>query len=265
MERPSDEILSKVRKLLALGESPSEAEAASALAKAQSLLARYGLSVQDVKDEASDVVENSILEKKRLRAWESHLVAVVTKATFTRALHVTLSGVSRVLIVGRPVNAAAAAELFSYLHLVVLKLGRAAGEKVSHLESFKLGVVHRVGERLASNEPGVSGAEGPWTANSESSAKSRSDASGKAKTKETRGGESSPGGFRPNAEDRQLAVAFSLETSKENDAYIAEKYGKTKSKRVGRRVEPHSFHAGRAAGDTVSLARQIAEPKKSRR
>ena len=248
MERPSDEILSKVRKLLALGESPSEAEAASALAKAQSLLARYGLSVQDVKDECPEVVESSILEKKRLRAWESHLVAVVTKATFTRALHVTLSGTSRVLIIGRPVNAAAAAELFCYLHLVVLKLGRSAGERVAHLESFKLGVVHRVGERLASNEPGVAGDEGAWTANSE-----------------TRSAESSQGGFRPNAEDRQLAVAFSLETSKENDAYISDKYGKTKSKRVGRRVEPHSFHAGRAAGDTVSLARQIAEPKKGRR
>jgi hypothetical protein len=259
MERPSDEILSKVRKLLALGESPSEAEAASALAKAQSLLARYGLSVQDVEDEGPEVVESPILEKKRLRAWESHLVAVVTKATFTRALHVTLSGASRVLIIGRPVNAAAAAELFSYLHLVVLKLGRSAGERVSHLESFKLGVVHRVGERLASNEPGVAGAEGPWTAGSPPAAE------GEAKPKKTRSGESSQDGFCPNAEDRQLVVAFSRETTKENDAYIADKYGKTKSKRVGRRVEPHSFHAGRAAGDTVSLARQIAEPKKRRR
>lgn len=254
MERPSDEILSKVRKLLALGESPSEAEAASALAKAQSLLARYGLSIEDAKTAESDVAETTLLEKRRLRAWESHLVAAVTEATFTRALHVAGPSSGRVLIVGRPVNAAAAAELFSYLHLVVLKLGRAAGERVAHLESFKLGVVHRLAERLASGEAGVSGTEGPWTSNARADESRQSRAQGKGDAD-----------FRPDAEDRAIAVAFTAETARENDAYIAGKYGKTKTKRVGRRVEPDSFHAGRRAGDSVSLARQIGESQKRKR
>ena len=60
-DAPSDAILAKVRKLLALGESPSEAEAASALAKAQALLARYGLSLSDVEPETSEVTEATLV------------------------------------------------------------------------------------------------------------------------------------------------------------------------------------------------------------
>lgn len=250
-DRPSEEILAKVRKLLALGESPSEAEAASALAKARSLLARHGLSLEDVKPERDDIVESAILEKRRLRAWESHLVAVVTEATFTRALHVTAAGSSRVLIVGREVNTGAAKALFEYLHLVVLKLGRANGERVAHLESFKLGVVHRIGERLTAGEEGVSGSNGPWTANDGTEG-----GHANARDRATRTDAEANAEYDP--EDRQLTVQMARTASRENDAYITEKYGKTKTKRTGRRVEPDSFYRGRAAGDTVSLARQLA-------
>lgn len=255
-DRPSEEILAKVRKLLALGESPSEAEAASALAKARSLLARHGLSLEDVRPERDDIVESAILEKRRLRAWESHLVAVVTEATFTRALHVTAAGSSRVLIVGREVNTGAAKALFEYLHLVVLKLGRANGERVAHLESFKLGVVHRIGERLAAGEEGVSGTSGPWTANDGTEgdrAEARTDASDRASRL------SADQKDACDPDDRQLTVQMARAASRENDAYIADKYGKTKTKRTGRRVEPDSFYRGRAAGDAVSLARQLAK------
>ncbi len=237
-DAPSDAILAKVRKLLALGESPSEAEAASALAKAQALLARYGLSLSDVEPETSEVTEATLLEKRRLRAWESHLVAVVTEATFTRALHLTMAGSSRVIIIGRAVNAEAAAELFKYLHLVVLKLGRAHGDRVAHLESFKLGVVHRLGDRLARITNGA-----VWSGDGESD--------------EGDPREDSSGG--PDPGDRALALAMAGTASKENDAYIADRYGKTKTKRTGRRVEADSYRKGIAAGDGVSLARQLAE------
>lgn len=256
-DRPSEEILAKVRKLLALGESPSEAEAASALAKARSLLARHGLSLEDVKPERDDIVESAILEKRRLRAWESHLVAVVTDATFTRALHVTAAGTSRVLIVGREVNTGAAKALFEYLHLVVLKLGRANGEQVAHLESFKLGVVHRIGERLAAGEEGVSGANGPWTAN-DGTEGARTNAGKQAKAHDRANRAGADTNPECAQDERRLTVQMTRATSRENDAYISEKYGKTKTKRTGRRVEPDSFYRGRAAGDTVSLARQLA-------
>ena len=156
------------------------------------------------------------------------------------------------LIVGRDVNTGAAKALFEYLHLVVLKLGRANGERVTHLESFKLGVVHRIGERLAAGEEGVSGASGPWTSNDRTEG-GRAGASDRASRT---GADSS---LECDPEDRQLTVQMARAASRENDAYIAEKYGRTKAKRTGRRVEPDSFYRGRAAGDTVSLARQLAK------
>lgn len=220
MDRANADILEKVKKLMALGTSPSEAEAASALEKARTLLARYGLSLADVETHSPEVVENVLLEKKRLRTWESHLIFVVTEATFTQALHVQRAGVGQILIIGREVNAVSAAELFKYLHLTVLKLGRAHSAEVNHLESFKVGVVQRIGERLS--ETGTDG-----------------DNEG------------------PAASERQLTVQMERTADRENQSYIAEKYGKTKSKRTGRRVDADSYHKGRAAGDTVSLNKQL--------
>jgi len=222
MERASEEILAKVKKLMALGESPSEAEAASALEKARSLLARYGLSIEDVDASETSVIEDIILEKKRLRVWEAHLIYVITTATFTQALHVERSGIGQVLLIGREVNTRSAANLFVYLHLVALKLGREHSGKVAHLDSFRLGVVQRIGERLTAMNSGDSDREE---------------------------------GTSPS--DRQLTVRMDRTAAKENSAYIANKYGKTKTKRTGRRVDADSFSKGRAAGERVSLSRQI--------
>lgn len=247
-ETANADILAKVKKLMALGTSPSEAEAASALEKARTLLARYGLSMEDVETSESEIVENTLLEKKRLRSWESQLIWVVTTATFTQALHVQRGDVGRVLIIGREVNALAAAELFAYLHLVVLKLGRAHSGEVAHLESFKTGVVQRIGERLLYDR------EDAWTGESADrqncAAGSRSDA--------RNAGEGDPDTAGPVASDHALTVQMGKTADRENSDYIAEKYGKTKTKRTGRSVEADSYYRGRAAGDRVSLNRQLS-------
>jgi hypothetical protein len=246
MESANREILAKVKKLLALGESPSEAEAASALEKARNLLARYGLSMADVESHSPDITENVLIEKKRLRAWESHLVSVITECTFTQALHVSRAGVSQVLIIGREVNAVSAAELFGYLHLAVLKLGRAHSAEVAHLESFKMGVVQRIGERLAL----VSGDEVDGGSGAHRSAQGNAHRTGHGNDGEGPGAEGI-------ASDRQLTVRMAETASRENDAYITEKYGKPRLKRTGRRVDADSYYRGRAAGEDISLNRQI--------
>jgi hypothetical protein len=252
MERASDEILSKIKKLMALGESPSEAEAASALEKARVLLAKYGLSIADVETKESEVTENVLLEKKRLRSWESHLIFVVTRATFTQALHTQRGDLGQVLIIGREVNAIAAAELFAYLHLVVLKLGRAHSGSVQHLDSFKVGAVERIGERLAEldaeEESGVWGAEEKTTAKKKTCKRDSSD-----------GHDWTDGGGATNGvgTDRALMVMMDRATERENRDYIESKYGKTKTKRTGRRVDAESYYRGRQAGEGVSLNRQL--------
>lgn len=246
MDKATDEILAKVKKLMALGESPSEAEAASALAKARMLLARYGLSISDVETKETEVVEGVLLEKRRLRAWESHLVWVVTRATFTQALHVTRGDTSQVLIIGREINTVAAAELFKYLHLTVLKLGRAHGKEVYHLDSFKVGVVERIGERLTESEDGAT-----WCGDA------NDDAAGKKRSAKAPRQTSTASDDSATANDRALMVQMSVSSERENDAYIKSKYGETKAKRGGRRVDADSYHRGRAAGEGVNLNRQI--------
>ncbi|HKL85343.1 MAG TPA: DUF2786 domain-containing protein [Treponemataceae bacterium] len=220
MDKATQDILEKVKKLMALGNSPSEAEAASAIAKARELLARHGLSMTDVEAHSPEIVEGVLFEKQRLRSWEAQLIHVVTRATFTQALHVRKGKTSHVLLIGREVNTIAAKDLFEYLHLVVLKLGRANSSKVAHLESFKCGVVQRIGERLKYKE--------------EESQK-----------------------FDSEKEERSLVPLMDKTAEKENKDFISEKYGKTSTKKSGRRVDAGSYYKGIEAGEKVSLNRQI--------
>jgi len=232
MDKANNEILEKVRKLLALSTSPSEAEAASALAKAQELLARYGLGMADVSTQDPEVTEDVLLEKKRLRKWESSLIHTVSTCTFTQALHLQGPSGGKVVLIGRELNTQAAKELFAYLHITVLKLGRAHSDQVAHLESFRFGLVQRLGERLSELSRGSEQSGGPWAGSSSSSP-----------AEET--------------ESRALTVRMVQTSTRENKEYINRKYGKLKTKARGCRVDPGSYHQGRSAGDGVALNRQI--------
>jgi len=229
MDAVQSQVLDKVKKLLALSKSPSESEAAAALAKANVLLAKYGLSMAEVQQE-EDVQEAVLLEKKRLRAWESFLVSVVCKATFTEALHYRTEAIGRILLIGREVNIVTAQELFSYLHRVILILGRAYSPEIAHVDSFRQGIVQRIGERLAEQYRKGQGL-GPEV------------------------DEDSPAGDETTA----LVMRADAAAHTENHKFIKEKYGKTTSRKTGRRVEADSYHRGRAVGNTVNLDQQIAD------
>jgi hypothetical protein len=241
MDTVQTQVMEKVKKLLALAKSPSEAEAASALAKASVLLAKYGLSMAEVQRE-EDVQEAVLLEKKRLRVWESILVSVICKATFTTPLHYRTGAAGRLLLIGREVNIATARELFAYLHRLILILGRAHSPQIAHVESFRQGLAYRIGERLAVQY-------GP-------EAESGSGANAVA-------GKNAVPGNAAEDETRALIVRADATAKIENNGYIQEKYGKTNTRKVGRRVEPDSYYRGRAVGDTVNLDKQIGANKKS--
>jgi hypothetical protein len=223
MDTVQSQVLDKVKKLLALSKSPSEAEAAAALAKASVLLAKYGLSMAEVQQE-EDVQEAVLLEKKRLRAWESALVSVVCKASFTEALHYRSQGAGRILLIGREVNIVTAKELFGYLHHLTLILGRTHSSKIAHVDSFRLGLVQRIGERLAEQNQSEQGSD-------------QERASGN--------------------EEKALVLRADAAAKTENHAFIKQKYGRTTTRRSGRRVEADSYYHGRAVGDTVNLGKQI--------
>lgn len=252
MDRATDDVLNKVKKLMALGTSPSEAEAASALEKARTLLARHGLTLSDVEAHEPEIVEGVLLEKKRLRTWEHYLVQVVTQCTFTQALTVQRGETRQILIIGREVNTLAASELFRYLHRVILILARAHSGTVEHLDSFRIGAVVRIGERLASVDAETAREGGPWAGKQRDGAKTRGASSDDSP--EGTNGEREAGAV---ASERQLTVQMNATAKRENSAFIDDKYGKTSTKKVSRRVHGESYDRGRKAGDGVSLNRQI--------
>jgi len=223
MDAEQSQVLDKVKKLLALAKSPSEAEAAAALAKASILLAKYGLSMAEVQQE-EDVQEAVLMEKKRLRVWESALVAVVCKAAFTEALHYRTQTVGRILLIGREVNIVTAKELFSYLHRLILILGRTHSSRIAHVDSFRQGLVQRIGERLAEQNRNEQGSD-----------------------KE----------FPYEVEEKALILRADALANAENHEFIKQKYGRTTTRKTGRRVEADSYYHGRAVGDTVNLDKQI--------
>gem|GEM_PF-1428271 len=233
MNTEQTQVLEKVRKLLALGRSPSEAEAAAALDKATLLLAKHGLSMAEVQ-EAEAVQETTLLEKKRLRSWESALVFILCRATFTEALHYRSESVGRILIIGREVNIVTARELFVYLHKLILILGRSYSQEIAHVDSFRQGIVHRIGERLAARAADPAG-------------------------EQTEAPLSDPvAGPDYAAETRALVVQIDAATKIENRDYIRQTYGATKTRKTGRRVEADSYYRGKAVGDTINLDKQLA-------
>lgn len=258
-DRATDDILKKVKKLMALGSSPSEAEAASALEKARLLLAKHGLSLADVEAHQPEIVEGVLLEKKRLRTWEHYLVGVVSRCTFTQALTVQRGDIRQILIIGRQINTLAASELFVYLHKVILILARAHSGSVVHLDSFRIGVVVRIGERLDALGEDTAKEGGPWAGNAD---EDDSTAEGEDRTlnsarKIERHGTKPTTDAGTLSHDRQLTVQMTATANRENKSFIEDKYGRTKTKSVGRRVHGDSYDRGLKAGDGVSLNRQI--------
>ena len=227
MDTAQAQVMEKVKKLLALAASPSEAEATAALAKASVLLAKYGLSMAEVRRD-EEVQEAVLLEKKRLRVWESILVSVICKATFTTPLHYRTGTAGRLLLIGREVNMATARELFAYLHELILILGRTHSAQIAHVESFRQGLAYRIGERLSALY-----------------------------------GKGTDEGVPAEDETRALVVQADATAKVENSGYIRQKYGKPGTRKVSRRVEPDSYYRGRAVGDTVNLDRQITANLKS--
>ena len=139
-------VLEKLKKLIALSESPNEAEAASALSKVHLLLARHGLSIADLNIKDESVMEKAVLNKKRLRNWESALLSTVMQATYTEAIHKPLEG--KVFIIGREINVTAAENHFSYLHQTIKRISKKYNPVVRHADSFRYGMVVNINKRL---------------------------------------------------------------------------------------------------------------------
>jgi hypothetical protein len=200
-----------------------------------SLLARHGLELhgldlQDPRDldpedlagiPEETVSEAVLLQRLRIRAWETVLLTAVGNATFTDVLHYRSKTQGKILLIGREINIISAKELFFYLHQVILVAGRAHKGQVLHVDSFRRGMAQRIAQRLTiKNHPESQGID-----------------------------------------SKDLVVQMRQLSDRENKGYIKDKFGKTGKKRSGRKVEWGSYQKGLDEGQRVSLDRQIPTQK----
>lgn len=120
-------ILERIVKLLALSESPNQAEAESAAAKVRSMLIEYNLSMDDVaglaaKDKAEIVEETIGGLKTNMQTWEVLLAMVIARAMFARSL----VGKNVVYFVGRKDDVEVASYTFQFLRTRVQALANTA-------------------------------------------------------------------------------------------------------------------------------------------
>jgi Protein of unknown function (DUF2786) len=148
-----ESIANKIKKLLALSQSPNEAEAIAASKKAQELLTRHNLSMADLADSSQeDVEEYELSSQLKGDRWRESLIDGVADANFCEFLTRTTRGKgSTYILIGRPSNCKVAALQYEYLCKTVERLANEAinetGEK-GFRNAFRVGCARRIQVRL---------------------------------------------------------------------------------------------------------------------
>ena len=145
-------VVDKIRKLLALSQSPNEAEAASAMQKAHELLKAHNLSMADIGTDKRAYSEryhpNS---KNRLEGWKDLLMGVVAEGNYCARVTIrTRAGELYYEIFGKEENVAATVVMFEYLAETVRRISIAAKDIIPNYsyKEFRNAMVCRLGQRL---------------------------------------------------------------------------------------------------------------------
>ena len=157
---PNDTIIDRIKKLIALAQNAgaSENEAATAMQKAQDMLARYNLSIEQVsitKQEA-DIIEERLVESNFQYIWIRDLVKSIGRLYFCRGFILNDNKKKVCCFAGQPHNVAIAKDMLTYLvdtinRLKKIKCIEANVENSLHRNwqwSFSLGAAKRLAERL---------------------------------------------------------------------------------------------------------------------
>jgi hypothetical protein len=143
-------VLDKVKKLMALGDSPNEAEAQSAVMKAHALLKQYNLEMSDIEVEEADVIDVTYMDSGRTQGWKVMLMNIITKFNYC-ALY-RKHGASHAFtfqFVGKEHNVAVASATADYLLKTIDRLGKTIkGSGRSEIESYKAGIADTLIARM---------------------------------------------------------------------------------------------------------------------
>lgn len=166
---PSNGIVERIKKLLALSTSPNEFEAMAAANKAHALLAEHNLSLDEVQttdeDEDENIVYDSELMTKESKPWRRPIGAQVAKMYFCKYVYrfdklptphraTPYSRRDVHSFIGTPSNVAISKIMFMYLTETVERLAKEGArdypvrERSSYSTSFKNACANRLAHRI---------------------------------------------------------------------------------------------------------------------
>jgi hypothetical protein len=150
----NEQVVDKIRKLLALTASPNVGEAAAAAAAAQRLMEKHRIEHALDPASADEPIERwdgdrALHRARKLHRWRVELADALAQANDCRC-YIYRTHDSQIALVGRAGDVAAVRELFGWVcgeidRLLVESQGSWAGSQLD----FRLGAVHEVRDRLA--------------------------------------------------------------------------------------------------------------------
>jgi hypothetical protein len=153
-------IMDRIRIVLAMTESPNEAEAATAMEMAHKMLKEHNLTLSDLEFGQQAIIEDVYETYQRIPAWKERLLGQIMRSNYCEAYHhirynghghngVRFDSTRDFMIVGRQENVATARAMADYLVNAVERLAKKFKGETSEKKSYKYGISETLRIRLA--------------------------------------------------------------------------------------------------------------------
>lgn len=169
MTQPTEKILEKVRRLLALSKSSNEFEAAAAAAKAQELLFKYKLEMNDVpsddgRDAPREAFDRHFMVAENTAGWRGTLLNVIALNNDCSVIKHSGGTGKLYAVIGQKSSFEVVEYLYAYLVAEIDRLAKThfgKGHPDSWFTSFRYGCVNTLSKTLKrQREESVSSAKG---------------------------------------------------------------------------------------------------------
>jgi len=233
MRQIDDKIIDKIRKLLALGQSPNENEAKLAIANAQKLLMKHNLIMSDIENIQSETDSFVLDSGSRVANWKCDLAYAIAEHNYCRILIQRWRGTKQrpgkfqFVLIGKAHNVVIITEMYKYLVEAIDKMAVKSKIKgATGKNSYRLGVVEGIKERLL-----------------------------QIKIEAERNGIF-------DEENGKMVTSLVVQNlyekeSKLNDQFINNKFGKVKSVSQKQNIDPFAFSKGISEANNIGLNQQI--------
>lgn len=149
-----NKVVEKIKKLMALCESPNVHEAELAAEKMQELLMKHNLSMTDIHDQPEAVSELNVASKGRHETWCQLLIENLAKYNCAQVVYChhfdTFTGKQTIqlTLIGRESTTAALKEMYTYLCTAIIRIANEMQIPRKDRSSYKLGMVCGLDDRL---------------------------------------------------------------------------------------------------------------------